>query len=231
MKTLSDDYHGLHRWIGVQISQRETTNPSGFESPRVPILILDTKMNIFEQLYLPYKLKEVKRAGFVGDRLESTAEHLFSTIMLSQYFLKRISVKLDEKKVLLMILYHDLVEVYAGDTFILDEKAKKSKQEREEKAFEKIKQELPKEILQDYIDIYHEFKEGKTMEAKFVLAVEALDPVMHHIKQPEAWKKYGFTEKKVRALKEPLFKPFPEIQEFFQELLIYLNKNNIIPKE
>jgi len=187
-------------------------------------------MDFLDKLYTIYELKEVERTGLVKERHESTAEHTYSSIALAEYFLKK-HPKLDELRVIKLILYHDFAEIHAGDTFILDDKKRENKIEKEDAAMKTLKKELPKETAAEMKTVWKEYKENKTDEAKFARAMDALDPIVHVIHQPEEWKKYGFTEKKLRAYKEPYVKDFPVLLKFFNEMIEELKKRKVIPQE
>jgi len=187
-------------------------------------------MSLLEEIYTIYKLKEVERVGLVGARHESTAEHTYSSIALAEYFLKK-HPKLNELRVIKMLLYHDFGEIHTGDTFILDDQKRVDKIEREDTAMKDLEKELPKEVAADMKSAWKEYKENTTAEAKFAKAIDALDPIIHVIHQPEEWIKYGFTEKKLRAYKEPYMKEFPILLKFFNEMIEELKKKKIIPQE
>jgi putative hydrolase of HD superfamily len=196
----------------------------------IGIIIKNSNMVDFEQIHLIYKLKEVERKGTVSSkRYESAAEHVYSSLILARYFLKKID-GLDEKRVMDMLLYHDVVEVYAGDTFILDEKLLNTKKEREQNASTKLVTNLPSELSVEFKYAFLEFEEGKTKEAKFCKAIDALDPIMHSLHKPAEWKDHGFTERKIRDKKEHLFKEFPIMLDFFNDLIQYLKRENTIPE-
>jgi putative hydrolase of HD superfamily len=185
-------------------------------------------MNILKQLQLPYKLKKVNRVSLVANRNETTAEHTFSTIALAEYFLKK-HKKLNELKTLKLILYHDYCEIYAGDKFIFEKD--ENKENRENEAVKKLSKELPKEIGNELKKYWKEYLQNKTKEAKFAHAMDALDAVIHTIETPHDWKKYGFTESKLRTYKEPHLKEFPLLMKFFNEMVAELKKKKIIPED
>ena len=187
-------------------------------------------MHELDRIYSGYKLKEIQRKNNVKRRQESSAEHTYSTIYLAEYFLKKIK-GLDELKVLKLLLYHDLIEIYAGDTFVLDKKAKKTQLKREKKALKKIMNTFPETLSPEIEKNIQELIQNKTREAKFARAIDVFDPIIQAMNQPKAWMTYGFTEKKLREYKEPYFEDFPEIQKFFDELIIELKKRKIIPKK
>jgi len=186
-------------------------------------------MTLLEELRVPYKLKEVERKGNVQDRLETTAEHTFSAIWLAEYFLKK-HQELDELKVMKLILYHDFCEIHAGDHFVLDKKKFGEKETLENEAIKRLLNEVPTEMRNDLRTAWEEYSVGKTKEARFAKAIDALDAVIQVSNQPGAWEKYGFTEKKLREYKEPQFKGFPIIMDFFNELIEELKKKKIIPR-
>jgi putative hydrolase of HD superfamily len=187
-------------------------------------------MKDFEKLHIIYKLKEIERKGTVaGKRYESAAEHTFSSLVLARYFLKKIK-GMNEKKIMNMLMYHDLVEVYAGDTFILDEEMTKTKKQREEQAFNKLLKDLPSEISSELKTAWKEFEKGKTKEAKFCKAIEEIDPIIHSMHKPLEWKEHGFTEAVLRKKKENYIKQFPAMHKFFNELIEYLKSRNVIPE-
>ena len=186
-------------------------------------------MTLLEQLYLPYKLKEVERQGKNGVRHETTAEHTYSTIFLAEYFLK-LHPQLNRDRVMKMILYHDFVEIYAGDTFIENEEERKEKEKKENDAYKKLLKTLPKEIVKDFEESWIEYLERKTFEGKFANALDVMDPIIQASTDNTDWVKYHFTEEKLRKYKEPYLKDFPILMKFFNEIVTELKKKKIIPK-
>jgi putative hydrolase of HD superfamily len=187
-------------------------------------------MTLLEQVRTPYKLKEITRSGKVLKRNESAAEHTFSAITLAEYFLKT-HPELNELKVIKLLIYHDYPEIFTGDVDILKEQERGQKNKKETEAIKKLLKTLPKEIVEELNSAWKEYSENKTMEAKFAHAIDALDPIIQSIHQPEEWKLYGYTEKKLRKYKEHYFNEFPKMHKFFNEMVEELKKNNIVPKE
>jgi len=168
-----------------------------------------------------YKLKEVERRGKVNGRYETAAEHMWGTFALAEYFLPKHG--LDELKVFKILIYHELVEIEAGDTFILDVEKMKDKKEREEKAAEVIMEKIPAEMATKFKEYWSEYEEMQTEEAKFCKAIDQLDPMIHSLNKKEDWIENNFTEEKLRELKEHYFEDFPILKEFFEEILAHLN--------
>lgn len=167
-----------------------------------------------------YKLKEVYRANSVGDRRESSAEHSWSCLMLADYFLNKVKEKLDRLKVYELLMYHDLVEIEAGDVPIyLD---RKGKEENELKAMNILKDQIPSELKQKFVALFLEFEEQITKEAKFARAIDKLDATLHELDYRKDWK--GWNEEKVRKYNDPYVKEFPELKQFNEDLLSFVKK-------
>jgi len=187
-------------------------------------------MHELDRIYEAYKLKQVSRFNNVLLRKESSAEHVFSSLFLAQYFLKKVK-GLSEEKVMRMILYHDLVEVYAGDKYTFDLNELEQKEIDEDNAAKKLIKTLPMPLVKDFEECWAEWREGKTMEAKFCKAIDVLDPAINELERPDEWKKYGYTEKKFRDTKEKYVNDFPELKEFMEEMIVELKKRRIIVVE
>ena len=180
-----------------------------------------------DMLFLPYRLKEVNRKGTVGNRWESAAEHNYSSMMIASYYI-RFYPELNFERVMKIVLFHDLVEIFAGDTFILDDKDLESKIKRESLAFEKLLSELPLEFAGELKVLWPEYLHGSTKEARFVKAIDSLDPMIHSLYKPEEWRRYKFTEKILRQKKEKYFKEFTELKDMFNQIIMRLKSNGSI---
>jgi len=100
--------------------------------------------------------------------------------------------KLNIERVLKIVLIHDLVEIYAGDTFSFDKKAKKSQKLREEKAAKKLFRKLPKDLEKEFWGLFKEYEELKTKEALVAKSFDRVQPIMQHIlNKGETIRKFG----------------------------------------
>ncbi len=169
-----------------------------------------------------YGLKNVSRANSVGKRKESAAEHSWSCLMLADYFLSVMKTKIDRMKVYELLLYHDLVEIETGDNSIFDETGRKDKKEKEQQALILLKEKLPQKTYGKLVTLFIEFEASKTAEAQFAKAIDALDAVIHELDYKKDWQ--GWTEEFLRQKKEPLMTCFPEVHEFFEEVMEYCRK-------
>ncbi len=188
-------------------------------------------MEDFKKLQYLYKIEEIDRYGEVKNRKESTAEHICTSFILANYFLKIIDEELDYKKVTQMLLFHDLVEIETGDTFILDNEKLNSIVDREAKAFKIVYSKFPEILKEDYKKLWQEYIECETREAQFVIAIDELDPIIQALDKKYLWHKYEFTEEKLRNKKQKSIEKFPKLLIFFEELIVYFDKNSYFYKE
>lgn len=184
---------------------------------------------IIEQILIPYKLKKIKRVNTVDKRQESDAEHIYTMLVLFEHFLP-MHPELDAEKIRLMILYHDLPEVYAGDCDFLDTRGREQKREKEAEAAKRLEKELPKTISKKFLTAWEEYEENKTLEARFVHALDALDPLLQAIENREKIGDRGYTEEKLRERKTKYFDEFPLLKEFFDEAIEALKRNRLMKK-
>ncbi len=80
-----------------------------------------------------------------------------------------------------MIIVHDLVEVETGDIpFFENSTRKDEKVLNEQKAIKKIQSMLDSDTGEEIFNLWQEFEEGQTVEAKFAKAVDSLEVQLQH---------------------------------------------------
>ena len=129
------------------------------------------------------KLKSITRRNYLQDesRLENTAEHTWHSIMMALIFAEYSKPEVDLFHVLKLIAVHDIVEIYAGDTFFYDEEANKGKYERETVALDKISDLLPSDQKSEVKDLWLEFETQTSVHAEFANAIDQLMPVLLNV--------------------------------------------------
>lgn len=169
------------------------------------------------------KLKSVYRFNSVGKRKESSAEHSWSCLIIADFFLSKTKRKLNRLKVYELLMYHDVVEIEAGDTPLHPKIKKLDKNQREGKALEILRKELPSPINRKFARLFKEFEDQKTIESKFAKAIDVLDAEIHEMDYKKDWK--GWSAKFLKDQKSKYFEEFPEIKKTFNMLTKYLTKN------
>jgi len=170
------------------------------------------------------QLKNVYRATSVVDRKESSAEHTWSSLMLADYFLEQDDMGLDRLKVFEILMYHDVVEIEAGDTPIHLNADPKKKQEKEMFAAKKLVKELPEKQANKFLKLFNEFENKSSKEARFAKAIDQLDAVINQLEYKEKWSTWS--KEYIIEKKEKYFEEFPNILKEFRELLVYLEEEN-----
>ena len=152
-----------------------------------------------------------------GTRRENDAEHSWHiavmAMILSEYAVK----KPDLSHVIKMLLVHDLIEIYAGDTFAFDVEANKNKAEKETLAADKLFAQLPQEQGAEVRGLWEEFDEMKTDDSLFANCMDRLQPFLHNtLTEGTTWRE-GTTsreqvENRLAVVKENMPKLWPWIE-------------------
>lgn len=140
------------------------------------------------------KEKFVQRRTYLtdGESFENDAEHAWHMAVMALLLSDYSNEKVDVLKVVSILLVHDLVEVYAGDTFAYDEEGKKSQRQRELEAADKLFSQLPVDLCKKIRDLWDEFEQWETPEAKFAHTLDNFQPLMlQHASKGRAWKEGG----------------------------------------
>ncbi len=169
------------------------------------------------------KLKQIYRQTLLmdGSRNENDAEHSWHLALMAM-ILHEYSPKkdLDITKVLKMLLVHDLVEIYAGDTFCYDEEGNLGKADRELAAAEKLYGMLPTDQGQEFRALWDEFEERKTPEALFASSLDRLQPLLcNYYTGGHTWVKYGIKSDKVLERNLPVKEGAPQLWELIEEIV------------
>ena len=124
------------------------------------------------------ELKNVYRGNMVlgGKRKENSAEHSWHVAMMALVLAPEFP-DVDLFKVIKMLLIHDTVEIYAGDTFIYSENVE-DQEERELNALDILYDSLPDG--ETFKELWLEFEAGKTEEAQFAKALDMIQPIINY---------------------------------------------------
>jgi putative hydrolase of HD superfamily len=155
------------------------------------------------------KLKTVYRQTYIlgEDRPENDAEHSWHMAMMVPLLSRYSNEPIDEGKTIKLCLAHDLVEIYAGDTYCYDPKAGEDKAERENAAAKKLFSQLDEPLRSEISSLWTEFEDGKTPEAKFAAAMDRLQPLLLNLERNgRSWIQHGVcfsqAEKRVSRIKD-----------------------------
>ncbi len=121
------------------------------------------------------ELKSLKRKGWEVREIsnpESVADHSYAVSVLTMVMSEKL--KLDTEKCIKLALIHDLVEAKTGDITPREEEYSK-KEELEKKAITKIVEKTGYGFIED---LFCEYQENKTEEAKLVHDMDKIDMIL-----------------------------------------------------
>lgn len=180
------------------------------------------------------KLKYIQRKTklFNSDRHENDAEHSWHLAMMTIVLAAHSDQPIDVLKVLKMVLIHDIVEIDAGDTFIYDSLKNHDNTEEERMAAIRIFGLLPKEQAAEFIDIWEEFEEGLTNEAKFAKTMDRLEPLLQNTSNNGGtWTEYNVSYQQVYDKKKVIREGSSSIWNFAEHLINESVAKGILKKE
>jgi len=189
---------------------------------------MDNIKGILKFVNLLNDYRNVKRAILVNgdDRWENDVEHSYQLAMLAWYIIDSKKLNLDINLVLKYALVHDLVEVYAGDTYFYetDEEVLNSKDQREDEARKKLKVEYGE--FGDLHDLITSYEDRKDAESKFVYTLDKLQPVLNiYLDGGRTWKDKKVTFDMLYQNKKTKISMDKDVKKYFDELAEILEDN------
>ncbi len=144
------------------------------------------KKSVPQELQFILLLEEMKRIERMtpvlgANRKENDAEHSWQIASMALFLKDRTKLNINIDKVIKMLLVHDIVEVFAGDTFAYDIKANEDKEERENESLKKVKEYLTYENAELLESLWREFDALETDDSKFANAMDRLAPLFLNI--------------------------------------------------
>ena len=167
------------------------------------------------------KIKNIIRKSklFDGSRFENDAEHSWTICIMALLLREYSDITLNIEKVISMLLIHDIVEIDTGDTFLYSDK-RNSIHTDEKRAAERIFGLLDKEQKDYFFNIWNEFEERKTNEAKYAAMFDRLEPLLqNYILEGYTWKKYNITYEMIIEKNRYIQEASDLIWEFVLKLL------------
>jgi putative hydrolases of HD superfamily len=183
----------------------------------------DRLSQIVEFCKLIDREKFVQRRTYLTDgiRLENDAEHEWHMAVMALLLSEYSNEDVDKLKVVSILLIHDLVEIYAGDTFAYDEDGKKSQRERELAAADKLFSQLPEDLCQKFRSLWDEFEAWETPESKFAHTLDNFQPMMlQSATHGKAWREGGRKLSEVLKRNEKSSEGSQTLWEFAKEHFI-----------
>ncbi|MCF6464653.1 HD domain-containing protein [Clostridium sp. Cult2] len=168
------------------------------------------------------KMKSILRQTSLIDnsKRENDAEHSWHISVMAMILSEYANEDIDICKVIKMLLVHDLVEIYAGDTFCYDKAGNMDKKERELKAADKIFGILDRDKGEELRNLWDEFEEMKTKEAIFAASMDRLQPFFNnYFSGGGTWKKFNVSKKDIYKRIAPLKETSEELWKFTEKMI------------
>jgi putative hydrolase of HD superfamily len=150
------------------------------------------------------KLKTVLRQSPLAavERRENDAEHSWHLALMVTVLAEYSDQPVDVGHTLELVVVHDLVEIYAGDTPLYDDVGRQSQERREQAAADRLFGLLPADQASRFRTLWDEFEACVTPEARFAKAMDRLQPLLlNWMASGGTWRTPGVTADTVRARK------------------------------
>jgi putative hydrolase of HD superfamily len=168
------------------------------------------------------RLKGILRQTRVmdGARRENSAEHSWHLALCAVVLAEHAPPETELARVLKMVLVHDVVEIDAGDAFCYDATANVGKEDREQRAAERIFGLLPAEQAEELRGLWTEFEAGTSPDARFAVALDRLQPLLlNFVGQGGSWRQHRVTHDQVMVRMAPIQRGAPELWPAVVKLL------------
>jgi len=177
------------------------------------------------------KLKLIYRRNRTVDRtrFENSAEHSWHLAVMALLLAEHANTPLDLFKVVKMLLIHDLVEIYAGDTWLYDPEANASQAEREQDSAAKLFGLLPTDQAEAFTQLWLEFEARQTPEAQYAAALDALQPLANHLISGDPNEEPRPQVEQVIARKRHIAQSAPALWEAAQQLIEQSKQAGLYP--
>ena len=154
-----------------------------------------------------------------GSRRENDAEHSWHIAVMALIFNEYASEIVDVSRAVKMCVVHDLIEIYAGDTFAYDVAGNQDKAEREAASADKLFAQLPSELGIEIRALWEEFDAVQTPDAKYAACMDRLQPFLHNtLTAGHTWVEGGTCRAQVE-------KRMAIIKDFMPEVYKWVEKN------
>ncbi len=166
------------------------------------------------------KMTRIERRTLLvdGSRRENDAEHSWHIAVMAMLLREYAAPDVDVARAVQMCLVHDLIEIYAGDTFAYDPAANLDKAERERVAADKLYALLPAGQGAEIRALWEEFDAEQTPDAQFAAAMDHLQPFMHNcVTGGHTWKMGEVSEQQVYARMDAVRRATPALWPFVEQ--------------
>ena len=168
------------------------------------------------------EMKNIFRRNLLADgsRRENDAEHSWHLAMLAMLLEEYSAENVNIERVLKIALVHDLIEVYAGDTFAYDAKGNEDKHEREVQAADKLFGILDSVQGAEIRALWDEFEAMETAESRYANAIDRIQPlILNYLTDGHTWKMGDVTSEKIYKRMDIIRTATPELWHIVEGII------------
>lgn len=174
---------------------------------------IDKEKNIFRQTYLAD-----------ANRKENDAEHCWHMAVMVMLLSEYSNEEIDVLHTISLALIHDLVEIYAGDTYAYDTAGNEDKRERELAAADKLFALLPDDQRDNLRSLWDEYEEAETPESKFANTLDKIQPLMlNNASGGLSWKEHSVKASQVYGRNQKTAEGSKKLWKYAEENFIKPN--------
>ncbi len=170
------------------------------------------------------QLKGVQRQTMLTDpaRRENSAEHSWHLTVMAIALAEYAPAGTDLARVAAMLAVHDLVEIDAGDLFVYAGDAAQARQRAAEKAAaDRIFGLLPPDQARWFGQLWDEFEERRSPEARFARALDRLAPMLENVKaRGGTWRERGVSAEQVLEKVALIEEGSAELGQFARSMIV-----------
>lgn len=155
------------------------------------------------------------------DRYENSAEHSWQIALLAASLAHYAETAIDIDRVISMLLVHDIGEIDTGDTIVYAEGGWEERKAAELAAVTRIFGMLPEPQRAKFMELWLEFEDAETPEARFAHAADRAMPVLINLaSKGQSWRENGIShERVVRRLAPPIKAGCPALWDYLEARL------------
>jgi putative hydrolase of HD superfamily len=152
------------------------------------------------------------------ERYENSAEHSWQIALLAASMVHYAHADVDIYRVMAMLLVHDVGEIDTGDTMFYVEGGWDDRKAAEKAAVTRIFSMLPEAQATMLLDLWQEFEDNETPEARFAHAADRAMPVILNLaNNGQSWRENGITyERVVNRVGPPIKAGCPALWEYLE---------------
>ncbi len=168
------------------------------------------------------RMKTIERQSpiYAGGRRENDAEHSWHIAVMAMVLREYAAEPVDMGHVLEMLTVHDLIEIYAGDTFAYDAAGNSDKAAREAASADRLYAMLPEEQGAYYRALWEEFDAMETPDARFAASLDRFQPLLSNwLNEGGTWRVHNVHPEQVYRRMEPLKTGAPKLWELADRII------------